>query len=53
MAKVEQAFVKSGRRWLPDETLIWRDIPLRALFFYLSGLVFLSSVERLRKGDPE
>jgi hypothetical protein len=37
---------------LPDTTRLWRYVPLRTLFLYLSGKVFVPSIETLRKGDP-
>lgn len=37
---------------LTDSTKLWRYVPLRTLFLYLSGKLFIPSVETLRKGDP-
>lgn len=37
---------------LPDETRLWRYVPLKTLFVYLSGAVFIPSIETLRKQDP-
>jgi hypothetical protein len=52
MAKPEQIFPESVNRWLSDDAVIWRYVPLRTLFFYLNGLVFIPSVAKLRAGDP-
>jgi len=32
--------------------VLWRYVPLRTLFFYLNGLVFIPSVAKLRAEDP-
>jgi len=37
---------------LPDDTHLWRYVPLKTLFVYLSGKVFIPSIETLRKLDP-
>ena len=37
---------------MQDNEQIWRYVPLRTLFFYLGGLVFIPSVAKLRAGDP-
>ena len=53
MPKPAQIFPESvTKRWLPDHAEIWRYVPLRTLFFYLNGLVFIPSVAKLRDGDP-
>jgi hypothetical protein len=53
MSKPTQIFQESdGVRWLPNNAEIWRYVPLRVLFFYLNGLVFIPSVAKLRAGDP-
>jgi hypothetical protein len=52
MAKPEQIVPQSVNRWLSDDAEIWRYVPLRTLFFYLNGLVFIPSVAKLRVGDP-
>jgi hypothetical protein len=53
MAKPEQIFPESDKnRWLSDDAVVWRYVPLRTLFSYLNGLVFIPSVAKLRAGDP-
>lgn len=53
MPKPTQIFPESvTKRWLPDYADVWRYVPLRTLFFYLNGLVFIPSVAKLRTGDP-
>lgn len=52
MDRCKQIFHESDSRWLPDSTRIWRYVPLRTLFFYLSGLVFIPSIAKLRKEEP-
>lgn len=37
---------------LPDGARLWRYAPLRTLFSYLNGSVFIPSVEKLRQADP-
>ena len=37
---------------LPDETRLWRYVPLKTLFVYLCGNVFIPSITTLRKADP-
>jgi hypothetical protein len=52
MAEPKQIFEQSSKRWIDDHEVIWRYVPLRTLFFYLNGLVFIPSVAKLRAGDP-
>jgi hypothetical protein len=53
MPKPTQIFPESlQKRWLPDHAEVWRYVPLRTLFFYLNGLVFIPSVAKLRADDP-
>jgi len=53
VSKPTQIFPESdSKRWLPDSAEVWRYVPLRTLFFYLNGLVFIPSVAKLRAGDP-
>ncbi|MBE0542295.1 MAG: DUF2971 domain-containing protein [Verrucomicrobia bacterium] len=47
----KQIFQDSERR-LHDNEQIWRYVPLRTLFYYLDGLVFIPSISKLRAGDP-
>jgi hypothetical protein len=52
MGKSTQIFQPNDKRWLTDETPIWRYVSLQNLFFYLNGLAFIPSIEKLRTGDP-
>lgn len=48
----EQIFIQSDKRWLNNDAAIWRYVPLRTLFLYLNGLVFIPSIAKLREEDP-
>ena len=48
----DQIFPETDGRWLKEDTVIWRYVPLRTLFFYLNGLVFIPSVAKLQTDDP-
>jgi hypothetical protein len=50
--KPTQIYSESDKRWLHDHAEVWRYVPLRTLFFYLNGLVFIPSVAKLRATDP-
>lgn len=52
MPKPEQIFQNNDSRWLNEYEVIWRYVPLRTLFFYLNGLIFIPSVANLSVGDP-
>jgi hypothetical protein len=52
MSKLKQIVPESDKRWLHDGEVIWRYVPLRTLFFYLNGQVFVPSVAKLRAKDP-
>ncbi|HEY3761827.1 MAG TPA: hypothetical protein VGN23_08765 [Verrucomicrobiae bacterium] len=52
MANAEQIFPLSDKRYLSDDAVLWRYVPLRTLFFYLDGLVFIPSIAQLKIGDP-
>jgi hypothetical protein len=52
MPKPNQIFPEGESRWLSNDAVIWRYVPLRTLFFYLNGQVFIPSVAKLRGGDP-
>jgi hypothetical protein len=52
MARPAQVFSEHNKRWLSEQAAVWRYVPLRTLFFYLNGLVFIPSVEKLRASDP-
>ena len=47
-----QIYPEKHTNWLPDGAGLWRYVPLRTLFYYLSGSVFIPSVEKLRQADP-
>ncbi len=53
MSKPNQIFSEADtERWLSDQEPVWRYVPLRTLFSYLNGLVFIPSVAKLHAGDP-
>lgn len=52
MGQVNQLFGERDERWLRDDTVLWRYVPLRTVFFYLSGLIFIPSLAKLRNNDP-
>jgi hypothetical protein len=52
MPKPTQIYPESDKRYLHDYAEVWRYVPLRTLFFYLNGLVFIPSVAKLRAADP-
>lgn len=52
MGSIRQIFPKSNERWLDDARIVWRYVPLKTLFLYLSGKIFIPSVEKLRQEDP-
>ena len=47
-----QIHVEDDKRWLNDRVELWRYVPLRTLFFHLSGLIFVPSIAKLRAIDP-
>jgi hypothetical protein len=52
MGQPRQIIPKGDRRWLQETDTLWRYVPLRTLFFYLDGQVFLPSLAKLRAEDP-
>lgn len=52
MGNIKQIFLKGHERWLDDERVIWRYVPLQTLFLYLAGKIFIPSIEKLRLTDP-
>ena len=52
MGSTRQIFPKKNERFLDDETVLWRYVPLKTLFLYLTETIFIPSVEKLRQGDP-
>jgi hypothetical protein len=52
MPKPKQIFPETDNRFLDEHIVIWRYVPLRTLFFYLNGLIFIPSVTKLSTGDP-
>jgi len=53
MSKPNQIFSEADtERWLSDQEPVWRYVPLRTLFSYLNGLVFIPSVATLHARDP-
>ena len=51
MGAIRQIEFSPGAR-LSDSAKLWRYVPLRTLFVYLAGKVFIPSIATLRKGDP-
>jgi hypothetical protein len=37
---------------IEDTVTLWRYVPLKTLFCYLSGSIFIPSLEKLQEGDP-
>jgi hypothetical protein len=53
MGEIRQFHVEGDKRpALTDDTRLWRYVPLKTLFAYLSGNVFIPSIETLRRQDP-
>jgi hypothetical protein len=52
MGNVRQFHSENDPQLLPDNTCLWRYVPLKTLFFYLSGNIFIPSIEKLRRDDP-
>lgn len=52
MGNVTQGYNVGSAKHLPDQTPLWRYVPTKTLFLYLTGTVFLPSIEKLRTNDP-
>lgn len=52
MGAISQIYTDNHDSWLPDHARLWRYVPLRTLFAYLTGNIFIPSVELLRRDDP-
>jgi hypothetical protein len=52
MTSTKQIYPEGHQKWLSDDEYLWRYVPLRTLFFYLAGNIFIPSVEKLRQADP-
>jgi len=52
MSKTNQIYSETHNRYVNEHTVLWRYVPLRTLFFYLNGLIFIPSVMKLSAGDP-
>jgi hypothetical protein len=52
MTSTKQIYPEKHQKWLSDDEYLWRYVPLRTLFFYLAGNIFIPSVEKLRQADP-
>lgn len=52
MGKVHQIYPQGHEKWLADDAALWRYVPLKTLFFYLAGNVFIPSLAKLQQGDP-
>lgn len=49
---IKQLFEAPDKRHIPDDTILWRYVPIRTLFFYLQKDLFLPSIKTLQRGDP-
>ena len=52
MGNVRQFHSENDPQLLPDNACLWRYVPLKTLFLYLSGNIFIPSIEKLRQSDP-
>jgi len=52
MDRIRQVNSEGHKKWLSDDLILWRYVPLKTLFFYLSGNIFIPSIEKLRQSDP-
>lgn len=52
MGIVRQIHSENDHQLLPDHACLWRYVPLKTLFFYLSGNIFIPSIGKLRQSDP-
>jgi len=52
MGKVSQIYTETDKKWLPDHACLWRYVPLKTLFFYLTENLFIPSISKLQKNDP-
>ncbi len=50
--QLRQIYSNGDPKYLPDDTILWRYMPLQRLSSYLDGNVFLPSVAKLRDEDP-
>jgi hypothetical protein len=52
MSSVEQIYAASDQRAITDHQALWRYVPLRTLMFYLTGNIFIPSIQMLAAADP-
>ncbi len=52
MGKIQQIYPKKHEFRLSEDALLWRYVPLRTLFSYIGGNIFIPSITKLQKGDP-
>ncbi len=52
MARVQQMSIDLPEQQLQEDDVLWRYVPLAALFSYLRGSLFIPSVAKLKEGDP-
>ena len=52
MGNVCQMYPRGHEKWLDDDATLWRYVPLKTLFFYLAGNIFIPSLAKLQQGDP-
>lgn len=47
-----QIYPQTHESWLRDDAWLWRYVPLKTLFLYLTGKIFVPAIETLRRDDP-
>jgi hypothetical protein len=52
MSQLRQIYSNRHPRWLEDDIILWRYMPLERLFCYLNGNIFLPSIAKLCAEDP-
>lgn len=52
MGNIDQIYPAGHKDRLGEDAPLWRYIPLKTLFLYLSGNIFIPSIAKLQHGDP-
>jgi hypothetical protein len=53
VGNIRQIYPPENRdKWVSDDIKLWRYVPLKTLFFYLAGNVFIPSLTKLQQSDP-
>jgi hypothetical protein len=52
MGNIQQIYPQKHELRLSEDTLLWRYVPLKTLFFYLDGNAFIPSLAKLQQTDP-